>query len=86
MTYLTGWLVTVFNCARMLAWSISNLSSTSTTPSLVTITVVLPGTKSLRMTNMSSRSFSMVSLEGCVPELRVHVGTNQERQKRDDEA
>src|SRR5688572_15975530 len=51
----------------MFSWSISNLSSTSTTPSFVTSTVVLPGTKSLWMTNRSSLILMVSSLAGWFP-------------------
>jgi hypothetical protein len=44
ITYFTGWFVTFLSCAMMFAWSISNLSSTRTTPSFVMSAVVLPGT------------------------------------------
>ena len=49
------------------SWSISNLSSTSTTPWFVTSAVVLPGTKSLWMTYRSSRTLTVSSLAGALP-------------------
>ena len=67
MTYLTGLSVTVRSVFMMLSWSISNLSSTRITPSFVINTVVLPGTKSLWMTYMSSLILTSDSFAGSLP-------------------
>src|ERR1041384_2145259 len=67
MTYLMGWFVSFFTSATMFAKSISNLSSTRTTPSFVMSAVVLPGTKSLWMTNRSSAILTVLSLLGLSP-------------------
>src|SRR5215831_11064757 len=67
ITYLIGWLVNFFTSATMFGKSISNLSSTSSTPSFVTSAVVFPGTKSLWITNRSSVILIVLSFDGALP-------------------
>src|SRR5215475_9208457 len=75
-TYLIGWLVSFFTSATMFGKSISNLSSTSSTPSFVTSAVVLPGTKSLWITNRSSVILIVLSFDGAFPNCAWRYATH----------
>src|SRR5262249_30319667 len=56
--------------------SISNLSSTSRTPSFVTSAVVLPGTKSLWITKRSSVILIVLSFDGALPNCACRNATH----------
>src|SRR5215475_12629853 len=75
-TYLIGWLVSFFTSATIFGKSISNLSSTSRTPSFVTSAVVLPGTKSLWMTKRSSVILIVLSFDGALPSCACRYATH----------